>query len=255
MESVLEHRIEAAGHRTRALEVAGNGPGIVLLHGWSDSADTWRPLLAQLGSRGRRAIAVDLPGFGEATRLQRRRRAAAAGRLRRRPRRALGGRRAGRGRRHLAGRLPRAAAGRDPRRAAARGRRDRRAGRAGDALVVRPDRGGPDRPQAAGDPGPGPGRARAPREVERLPPARLPARQLDAARGRRRLRARRRDARGPRGAARVRPRARAGALHRPVRPGRHPLPRAAGVGRARPDAAAHRRPARARLAARRRRSS
>lgn len=69
MESVLEHRIEAAGHRTRALEVAGNGPGIVLLHGWSDSADTWRPLLAQLGSRGRRAIAVDLPGFGEATRL------------------------------------------------------------------------------------------------------------------------------------------------------------------------------------------
>src|SRR5918998_5460340 len=69
MESILEHRIEAAGHRTRALEVSGNGPGIVLLHGWSDSADTWRPLLAQLGSRGRRAIAVDLPGFGEATRL------------------------------------------------------------------------------------------------------------------------------------------------------------------------------------------
>ena len=69
MESVLEHRVEAAGHRTRALEVAGSGPGIVLLHGWSDSADTWRPLLAQLGSRGRRAIAVDLPGFGEATRL------------------------------------------------------------------------------------------------------------------------------------------------------------------------------------------
>ena len=70
MDSVLEHRIEAAGHRTRALEVSGNGPGIVLLHGWSDSADTWRPLLAQLGSRGRRAIAVDLPGFGEATRLR-----------------------------------------------------------------------------------------------------------------------------------------------------------------------------------------
>jgi pimeloyl-ACP methyl ester carboxylesterase len=70
MDSVLEHRIEAAGHRTRALEVAGSGPGIVLLHGWSDSADTWRPLLAQLAARGRRAIAVDLPGFGEATRLK-----------------------------------------------------------------------------------------------------------------------------------------------------------------------------------------
>jgi pimeloyl-ACP methyl ester carboxylesterase len=69
MESVLEHRIEIAGHATRALEVGGHGPGIVLLHGWSDSADTWRPLLAQLAGRNRRAIAVDLPGFGEATRL------------------------------------------------------------------------------------------------------------------------------------------------------------------------------------------
>src|SRR3954470_1537952 len=69
MKSVVEHRIEIAGHATRALEVDGGGPGIVLLHGWNDSADTWRPLLAQLAARGRRAIAVDLPGFGEATRL------------------------------------------------------------------------------------------------------------------------------------------------------------------------------------------
>jgi pimeloyl-ACP methyl ester carboxylesterase len=69
MTSVVEHRIEIAGYTTRALEVDGAAPGIVLLHGWSDSADTWRPLLAQLGARGRRAIAVDLPGFGQATRL------------------------------------------------------------------------------------------------------------------------------------------------------------------------------------------
>src|SRR6201990_2449064 len=69
MTSVVEHRIEVAGHSTRALEGDGGAPGIVLLHGWSDSADTWRPLLAELGARGRRAIAVDLPGFGQATRL------------------------------------------------------------------------------------------------------------------------------------------------------------------------------------------
>ncbi len=69
MASVVEHRIQVAGFSTRALEVDGGTPGIVLLHGWSDSADTWRPLLAQLGARGRRAIAVDLPGFGEAARL------------------------------------------------------------------------------------------------------------------------------------------------------------------------------------------
>src|SRR3954464_3636386 len=69
MTSVVEHRIEIAGYTTRALEVDGAAPGIVLLHGWSDSADTWRPLLAQLGARGRRAIAGDLPGVGQATRL------------------------------------------------------------------------------------------------------------------------------------------------------------------------------------------
>jgi pimeloyl-ACP methyl ester carboxylesterase len=70
MPSVAEHRVQITGHTTRALEVEGDGPGIVLLHGWSDSADTWRPLLAELAERGRRAIAVDLPGFGEATPLQ-----------------------------------------------------------------------------------------------------------------------------------------------------------------------------------------
>jgi pimeloyl-ACP methyl ester carboxylesterase len=67
---MLEHRLQLAGHATRALELDGGGPGIVLLHGWSDSADTWRPLLDELGLSGRGAIAVDLPGFGEATRLR-----------------------------------------------------------------------------------------------------------------------------------------------------------------------------------------
>src|SRR4051812_5043006 len=69
MTSVVEHRIEIAGFSTRALEVEGGGPGIVLLHGWSDSAETWRPMLAALAARHRRAIAVDLPGFGAASRL------------------------------------------------------------------------------------------------------------------------------------------------------------------------------------------
>jgi pimeloyl-ACP methyl ester carboxylesterase len=69
MQPLFEHRMEIAGHRTRALELEGDGPGILLLHGWGDSADTWRPVLAELGARGRRALAVDLPGFGEATPL------------------------------------------------------------------------------------------------------------------------------------------------------------------------------------------
>src|SRR3954451_11234265 len=70
MRSVYEHRVQLTGYATRALEVAGEGPGIVLFHGWSNSADTWRPLLDELSARGRRAVAVDLPGFGQATPLQ-----------------------------------------------------------------------------------------------------------------------------------------------------------------------------------------
>jgi pimeloyl-ACP methyl ester carboxylesterase len=66
MEPLFEHRMEFAGYETRVLELEGRGDPVVLLHGWSDSADTWRCLLAQLGREERRAIAVDLPGFGTA---------------------------------------------------------------------------------------------------------------------------------------------------------------------------------------------
>lgn len=66
MEPLFEHRMEFAGYETRVLELEGRGEPIVLFHGWSDSADTWRCVLAQLGKQERRAIAVDMPGFGTA---------------------------------------------------------------------------------------------------------------------------------------------------------------------------------------------
>lgn len=69
MQPLFEHRLELAGYGTRVLELEGSGPPMVLLHGWSDSADTWRHALAELGRRDRRAIAVDLPGFGAADEL------------------------------------------------------------------------------------------------------------------------------------------------------------------------------------------
>ncbi len=69
MSVLFEHRLRIAGFETRALEIDGDGPPLILLHGWSDSADTWRGLLDPLRRHGRRAVALDLPGYGSASHL------------------------------------------------------------------------------------------------------------------------------------------------------------------------------------------
>ena len=69
MSVLFEHRLRIAGVQTRALEVDGDGPPLLLLHGWSDSADTWRSVLDRLRRRGRSAVALDLPGYGTASHL------------------------------------------------------------------------------------------------------------------------------------------------------------------------------------------
>ena len=70
MQPLMEHRLELAGYPTRALELEGDGRPLLLLHGYADSADTWRRTLDRLAREGRRALAVDLPGFGAAGRLR-----------------------------------------------------------------------------------------------------------------------------------------------------------------------------------------
>jgi pimeloyl-ACP methyl ester carboxylesterase len=71
VQPLFEYPLELAGYRTRALELEGDGLPLLLLHGYADSADTWRLLLDRLGRAGRRALAVDMPGFGTADRLER----------------------------------------------------------------------------------------------------------------------------------------------------------------------------------------
>lgn len=61
-----ERRARYAGYSTRELFVEGRGPCVVFAHGYGDSADTWRGVLAELAVRGCAALAVDLPGFGHA---------------------------------------------------------------------------------------------------------------------------------------------------------------------------------------------
>ena len=69
MQPLFEHRLRLDSFDTRVLELEGEGPPLLLFHGYADSADTWRPLLDALGRRDRRALAVDLPGFGTASPL------------------------------------------------------------------------------------------------------------------------------------------------------------------------------------------
>jgi pimeloyl-ACP methyl ester carboxylesterase len=64
----LERDAVYGGVRTRELRQSGGGPPIVLLHGFTDSADTWRPLMRELKTIGREAMAFDLPHFGSAER-------------------------------------------------------------------------------------------------------------------------------------------------------------------------------------------
>jgi pimeloyl-ACP methyl ester carboxylesterase len=64
--TISEIRLALGGTDTRKLEIEGDGTPLLLLHGFADSADTWRPLMRELGGEGRPATAIDLRGFGTA---------------------------------------------------------------------------------------------------------------------------------------------------------------------------------------------
>jgi pimeloyl-ACP methyl ester carboxylesterase len=63
---ITEEQVCYNGIQTRRLSVAGDGVPIVLLHGFADSADTWRGVMTEFRAAGRAAFAVDMPGYGHA---------------------------------------------------------------------------------------------------------------------------------------------------------------------------------------------
>jgi len=51
------------------LERPGAEPAVLCVHGYCQSSAYWAPTLDQVASRGRRALAPDLPGFGASAAL------------------------------------------------------------------------------------------------------------------------------------------------------------------------------------------
>ncbi len=67
MSSVTERTLQANGLAFNVAE-AGDGPPVLLLHGFPDSWRLWRHQLPALARAGHRVIAPDLRGFGKSDR-------------------------------------------------------------------------------------------------------------------------------------------------------------------------------------------
>jgi pimeloyl-ACP methyl ester carboxylesterase len=67
MDVIRSKMLSVMGLRTRVLEDGGAGRGdpVVMIHGVGAWAENWRQVMGPIASTGRRAIACDLPGFGE----------------------------------------------------------------------------------------------------------------------------------------------------------------------------------------------
>ena len=61
-----EHSLQAGDHRWRYVE-SGEGPLVVLVHGFTGSKENWLPLMRELRA-DHRIVAPDLPGWGESER-------------------------------------------------------------------------------------------------------------------------------------------------------------------------------------------
>jgi pimeloyl-ACP methyl ester carboxylesterase len=64
--TVYNYALAAGSGTTRILE-AGDGPAVIFVHGLGARADRWRTTIERIGALGFRAIALDLPGHGFAS--------------------------------------------------------------------------------------------------------------------------------------------------------------------------------------------
>jgi pimeloyl-ACP methyl ester carboxylesterase len=62
--------IDATGSRIRVIEDGEGEPAVLFVHGVGGWAENWSEAIERVAASGRRAIAFDLPGFGESTRVK-----------------------------------------------------------------------------------------------------------------------------------------------------------------------------------------
>ena len=59
--------IKVAGSRIRVIEAGTGEPAVLFVHGVGGWAENWTETMERVAATGRRAVAFDLPGFGEST--------------------------------------------------------------------------------------------------------------------------------------------------------------------------------------------
>jgi pimeloyl-ACP methyl ester carboxylesterase len=62
--AVSERDVLVGGVRLHLRSVAGDGPPVLIVHGWPESSVAWVPILERAAASGRSVHAVDLPGVG-----------------------------------------------------------------------------------------------------------------------------------------------------------------------------------------------
>src|SRR5216683_1019075 len=65
----VEVRSQTLHGRRTAYRIAGEEPGILLVHGITNDSASWEPILELLAGAGEQAIAPDLPGHGASDRM------------------------------------------------------------------------------------------------------------------------------------------------------------------------------------------
>lgn len=62
---IIHRHVDTNGVRLHLAEIPGDGPTVLLLHGFPESWRCWKPVMERLAARGHRVVAPDMRGYGD----------------------------------------------------------------------------------------------------------------------------------------------------------------------------------------------